>query len=564
MTRSSELIAIARGMQGASIVLFVAVLYLARDVLIPLALGGLIAFLLNPLVSRLRRIGVSNTLAVLTTATIVAIGIAGFFLAIGSSVSSFSDQIPKYRTELNKKIVSFRTTVSGWGEIVSDLVDVDKQSNDTQVEVDLSEHDQGSEIGSTTKRMDSEDRTNTTDISKDETNRKLDSSSSSKPLFIAESNSNGLNIKSWAGGAATVLGPIGTAGLVTVFAIFALLYRDDLRDRIVNVVSQGNYVVTTEAFNEASDRIGRYLLAQLMLNVGYGFAFSFGLLAIGYFFSPDQSFPFAAVLGLVAGIARFVPYLGPLVGGSLPLVLAIILFPGFKVVAAVALLIAVMELVSNNIVEPWLYGSRTGVSPMAVIIASVFWGWLWGPIGLLLATPITVCIVVMGQYVPRFHFLTTLLSDQVKVPPSVRGYQRLLDGDQFRINDFIKSEAKDQSITQLLDNTVVPTIKIVLKDDTVRNSSDDQLLENLRTALESSELLRPQSQESTKPNSEDFADHQEADKLQVVAIAVRNIGEKLTLEAISKSVEQQIHIKVLDDMDLPDREAQNVVDQRLI
>lgn len=565
MRPSSELAAIARFMRGASIVLFVVVLYLARDVLIPMALGGLIAFLLSPLVTRLERCGVSNVLSVLATTTIVLIGIAGFVFAIGSSVSGFAEQIPKYRSELSLKVASFQTAASGWGKMFTDLTEIGSRTKGSQSQVSLSQQDKEVlESSLTDQKSDSTENTIADHSGKnDATNNSPIGSSPSSPLYVVDSHQNGLKIQSWAGGALTVLGPVGTAGLVTVFAIFSLLYREDLRDRIVNVISQGNYVVTTDAFNEASERIGKYLLAQLMLNVGYGVAFSIGLLVIGYFMSPDRWFPFAAVLGLVAGVARFVPYLGPLAGACLPLVLSIILFPGFKVVAAVAILIAVMELVSNNIVEPLLYGSRTGVSPMAVVIASVFWGWLWGPIGLLLATPLTVCVVVMGQYVPRFSFLKTLLSDQVTVPASVRAYQRLLDGDQFRINDFIKTEAKDQSVTQLLDNTVIPTVKIVLKDDTVRVLTDDQLLDNLRSALEAAELVgqRPLTQESPDTNLEENADFQEARKLQVVAIAVRNTGEHLTLEAVKQYVHAQIQMEVIDGSDLPNREIQNVMEQ---
>lgn len=586
MRSSRALVTIARSLQGATLILFVAVLYLARDVFIPMSLGILVAFLLSPIVARFQRMGLPSALAVITSTGLVLAVFCGFVFAMGSSVSGFSEQLPKYRSEFKQKIGNLQAVVAGWGSTLAELSALSNSNKRNSTE-DSEESLSTYRDESTDTSDKANESTESPDGIKESTGPKLeeqhDGSSPSKPIFITDTSSAGIDIKSWAGGAATVLGPIGTAGLVTVFAIFILLYRDDLRDRIVSVISKGNYVITTDAFNEASERIGKYLFAQLILNVGFGTTFAMGLMAIGFFMSPTGWFPYVAVLGTVAGLARFVPYLGPLIGASLPLVLSIILFPGFKILFAVAILILVMELISNNVVEPWLYGSSTGVSPTAVIVAAVFWGWLWGPIGLLLATPLTVCAVVMGQYVPRFRFLSTLLSEKTQIPQAVRGYQRLLTGDQFRVTEFIKAEAKERTVPELLDSTVIPTIKFVLKDAQHRDLSDEQLLQCLQTSLcETGLITQTQVEDSeyseVERNDKDrngeryrvdgpedldsIAPEATLSKLHVCAIVVRNVGELLTMEAVRNLLTPTVNFSILDRSDQPDRDAVSVAQQQ--
>lgn len=586
MRSSRALVTIARSLQGATIILFVAVLYLARDVLIPMSLGMLVAFLLSPIVARFQRMGLPSTLAVISSTSLVLIVFSGFVFAMGSSVAGFSEELPNYRSEFKQKIGNLKSIVSGWGSTLAELSALSSSKSESSESSEESSDKESSESNASSEQSSpSSGETSDNDVDSTKANpvEKQNGSSPTKPIFISDANSSGIDFKSWAGGAATVLGPIGAAGLVTVFAIFILLYRDDLRDRIVSVISKGNYVITTEAFNEASERIGKYLIAQLILNVGFGTTFAIGLMGIGYFMAPTGWFPYVAVLGTVAGLARFIPYLGPLMGACLPLLLSVILFPGFKILIAVAILIVVMELISNNVVEPWLYGSSTGVSPMAVIVAAVFWGWLWGPIGLLLATPLTVCAVVMGQYVPRFRFLSTLLSEKTQVPQAVRGYQRLLSGDQFRVTEFIKTEAKERSVPELLDSTVIPTIKFVLKDAQHRELSDEQLLEILQTSLgeaglitqpelEDSELAEVNSSEEKQVVEQYRVDGPEVlnakspvptpNKLHVYGIAVRNVGELMTMEVVRNLLTPNCNFSILDRSDLPDRDAVTVVQQQ--
>ncbi len=545
---------IARGIQVAGLLVFVVVLYLTRDILIPVALGTLVAFVLTPIVRRLKTLGLSNATAVLTAATLVFISVGVFIASIGSSVSGLSDELPKYRAEMKLKFDNIRSYLGGLGSRLQDI-SMDA-GNDLSSATPAPESSVAREFRSESEGEDTIGRKT----------GKYDGSSPTNPLFVVQRENGGLNLQSWAGGAAAILGPVGTAGLVIVFALFGLLYRDDLRDRIVSVIAQGNYVVTTEALNEASQRIGKYLITQLILNVTYGVSFAICLMIIGYFFTEQGWFPYVAVLGTMAGIVRFIPYAGPLIGAGLPLALAILLFPGFSVVTAVLILIIAMELVFNNILEPWLYGSSTGVSPMAVIIAAVFWGWLWGPIGLLLATPLTVCAVVLGQYVPRFRFLSTLLSDEIQVKASVRAYQRLLRGEETAIAEFLETQSKLIDGDQVIDEILVPTVKLITADKEQRALSDEQLMNLLRVGAQSAGMIAPALGEGDElaagvsSGEESVSGESENHQKLIVAIPVRHVGEQLVIEAVGKSVGDSIQFSVFENDDLPDRDAQRVVD----
>src|SRR5690606_29386034 len=191
--------------------------------------------------------------------------------------------------------------------------------------------------------------------------------------------------------------------------IFMLIQREDLRDRFIGLLGTRRLNVTTQALDDAGSRISRYLLMQLLINVTYGVPVGIGLHFIGV--------PNALLWGVLATVLRFVPYLGPLIGMSLPLILAFAVDPGWQMVLMAAGLFLVLELVSNNIVEPWLYGSSTGISSVAIMVAAIFWTWLWGPIGLLLSTPLTVCIAVAGRYVPQLSFLSMLLGSEPALEP---------------------------------------------------------------------------------------------------------------------------------------------------
>jgi predicted PurR-regulated permease PerM len=257
--------------------------------------------------------------------------------------------------------------------------------------------------------------------------------------------------------------PIATAGLVLVFVIFMLLQREDLRDRIIRLVSSGDVARTTDAMNDAAKRISRYLLMQLVINVLYGIPVGVGLYFIGV--------PNPILWGLLATILRFIPYVGPMIAALFPIALSFAVAPGWTVPLLTVALFATLELFSNNVLEPWLYGSSTGLSPVAVLVAAVVWTTLWGPVGLLLSTPLTVCLVVLGRYVPQLAFFDVLLGDEPALSPELKFYQRLLARDPDEATELVEEYLEDEPLEKLYDSVIIPALGLA-EQDRLRGSLD--------------------------------------------------------------------------------------------
>lgn len=453
----NALAAIANVAQLLAVVLTVATLFFAKDVFIPLALGLLLSFLLSPIVDRLQRFGVPNVLAVIVTAAIAFVFLAAIFTMLGSELTALVRNLPQHREELVAKARSVGGMTTGVGGSLDELAD--------EVTEALEEVGEEAEERASTPSIMQEWTTRLFPAASDQQKPEIpnDGASPRGPLYVKQVEES-LPLATWATSAGTVLGPLATAGLVTVFALFMLIHREDLRDRIIAVVSHGDYVTTTEALDEAGYRISRYLIAQTSINTGYGIALSIGLMIIGATMTETGIFPNAVLWGVLATCLRYIPYLGPTVAAILPSLVSLAIFPGYSVFAAVVILITVMELISNNVLEPWLYGTSTGISAVAVIVAAVFWGWLWGPVGLLLSTPLTVCLVVLGQYVPRFKILATLFGEHLKIRNSIRFYQRLLAGDDHRANEILEERIKESDFDSTCDEVLIPTLKRIRTD----------------------------------------------------------------------------------------------------
>jgi predicted PurR-regulated permease PerM len=468
---NSELATISAVAQLLALVLIVAALFFARDVFIPLTLGLLLSFLLSPVVNRVQRWGVPNITAVVTTAAIAFIFLATLFTLLGRELTTLVGDLPKHKHELVAKARSFAGMTTGVGGSLGKLADEVTEAMENGAEVEEKPAEEVSGWREWTNKVFPESENN----DQKPTN---DGSSIRNPLYVQEVRDD-LPLASWATTAGTLLGPLATAGLVTVFALFMLIHREDLRDRIIAVVSHGNYVTTTEALDEASDRISRYLIAQSIINASYGLIMTSGLFVIGATMTEGGSFPNAILWGVLATCLRFVPYVGPTVAAMFPLAIALSVFPGYGVALAVFVFIVTLELISNNIMEPWLYGASTGISAVAVIIAAVFWAWLWGPVGLLLSTPLTVCLVVLGRYVPRFKILSTLLGEKVEVKASMRFYQRMLAGDEHRAAELLTQHVKETDYKTACDEIIIPTIKRIRRDrdaDRLNDADANRLL----------------------------------------------------------------------------------------
>ncbi|MGA7867037.1 MAG: AI-2E family transporter [Stellaceae bacterium] len=398
----------------------IAILYFAREVVVPITLAVLLSFLLAPAVRWLRRLRVGRVLAVGLTVLFAFIAIAGFAAVVVGEGSSLARQLPEYRYNLETKIRSLPGIVPGGGVFrrVTNML---------------------RELGTELSKEEAQGTANT-----------VRSAPLTKPIpvQIEEPEPGPLQIVQSIIG--PLLQPMAAGGLVIVFVIMILLEREDLRDRLLRLAGRHDLHRTTEAMNDAGQRISRYLLSQLIVNISCGLPIGIGLTLIGI--------PNAALWGIMTVLLRFIPYLGIVIAAAFPLALAIAVAPDWMLLVWTALLFVGIELVVSNIVEPLVYGGTTGVSSLALIAAATFWTWLWGSIGLLLSTPMTVCLVVLGRHVPQLKFLDVLLGNEPVLTPEETFYQRLLANDPEEATEQAEEFAKDRSLAEFFDEVAMPAL----------------------------------------------------------------------------------------------------------
>lgn len=387
----------------------VACLYFAREFLLPVILAALLSFLLAPLVSILERWRLGRIPSVLIVSLLAFLSIGALTYLMVSQLMDFAAELPKYRHNLMAKVQSLRDQTGG--PLGSAMQTVQ------EVLAALNPPDQ--------------------------------KNGASAPVPVVVQSTTGAT-SVITGLIVPILGPLGTAAIVSVLVIFMLLGHEDLRDRLIHLVGRGHLRITTEALDEAGKRVSRYLRAQLMVNVLYGVPVGIGLFFIGV--------PNAALWGVLATLLRFLPYVGPWIAAMFPLALSLAVSESWNQLFLTGGLFVVMELISNNVVEPWLYGASTGLSPFAVIISAFFWTWIWGPIGLLLATPLTVCVAVAGKHVPGLAFLDVLLGDKPPISRSERLYQRILALDEEEACEIAEETVKEQGLVPAIDHVLLPTL----------------------------------------------------------------------------------------------------------
>lgn len=428
------------GMVIATIV--IATLYFGRGLLIPLALAALLGFLLDPLVTRLKRWGVPRTLGVILVVACALGVVGGIGVYVTNQLTGLSADLPTYQNTIRTKLRNLRKAAmhpSGWDGALKTLETV-------QHEIEVP------------------DTTSSPSPSKPQQVEVVETAA--KPMQVA---------MEWLG---RVSEPVATAGIVLLFVILILLDRRDLRDRLLRA-SGGDLHVATDAMDEASERIGRYLRMQFLVNVSYGIPMGIGLWLIGV--------PAAPLWGFVAAVMRFVPYVGTVVSAIFPLALAFAVAPDWSMVLWTLALIGVLELLCANVAEPWLYGSSTGMTPLSIIVAATFWTALWGPIGLILSTPLTVCLLVLGRYLPALHFMEVLLGDDDALDEPQRLYQRLLAGDveeatelaNEHVEEHLPHKPDEAAITQALigfyDDVAVPALRVATVNHVEIASAEQRL-----------------------------------------------------------------------------------------
>ena len=404
-------------LSGAAIALGILGLYVGQSLLIPLALAALLAFVLDPLVSWLRRWSVPRGLAVGAVITITLALIAGAAFMTVQQMGELGRELPTHRQNIQKKLRDLRPALvpSGATREVARLMGmVEGEFDAAKEELQLGDKKAASRVTRVAVEPDKQ-----------------------SPL-------------SWE--LLSTLGvQLGTAALVVILLVFMLLQRHELRDRLLRLMG-GNPHLMADALSESAERVSRYLLALVMVNLGYGLPMALGLWWIGV--------PGAWLWGGLAAVLRFVPYLGPAVGAIFPIVMAFAVDPGWSMVLWTLGLIAMLELVSNNIVEPLAYGGSTGVSPLAVLISAAFWATLWGPVGLVLATPLTVCLVVIGRHLAPLRFLDVLLGSNPVFDQPTQLYHRLISGDFDEAEDLAFDRIKGDSLTGFYGDTALPMLAL--------------------------------------------------------------------------------------------------------
>lgn len=407
------------GLLGLAVgVVVIAGLFFARDVLIPITLAILLSFVLSPAVTLLRRARLPKGLAVMV-AVLCALGLlGGVGTLVGTQAASLAGDAPAYARTIEAKINRAK-------QFAADRVA-------------FLAHDRSPPAPAASAAA-----------------RGLEQFSRDPvPVRIAKAEPDALTIARDVLG--PVMGPFETFVIVLVVAIFILMQKEDLRDRVIRVFGSSDLHRTTLAMDDAGTRLSRYFLSQLAVNASFGTVIGIGLWAIGI--------PVPALWGILAGILRFVPYIGALLGAALPLALGAGVDPGWGMVIAVAVLFACVEPLVGYVVEPLLYGHSTGLSPLSVVVAAVFWTWIWGPVGLVLSMPLTLCLVVLGRHVPALEFVDILLGDRPALTPVESFYQRMLAADPEEALEQAETLLADRSLTAYYDGVALGGLKLAAED----------------------------------------------------------------------------------------------------
>jgi predicted PurR-regulated permease PerM len=423
-----------------SAVVIIATLYFAKAVLVPFALAILFTFILTPPVSWLERIRVPRFLAVLLMVLLALGAVGSLGWVVTNQLAIATSHWSEYRSNIKDKIDSIRKSrpqsLNNAAQAVQEISTDLNAATPAAPVAPAGRAAAGKIPGAAT-------------------------ATAAKPIPVEIVSPQSTILES----VPTFLGPIGTAGIVLVFTIFMLLQREDLRNRFIRLAGDGRLSVMTHAMEEAGERVSHYLFLQSMVNASYGLIIGFSLYLMHV--------PNAVLFGVIAGVLRFLPYIGPPMGALLPVMLSLAVFNDWTRPLMVLGIYVVVEIVVANFVEPMLYGTKTGISSLAVLVAAVFWTFIWGPIGLVLSTPLTVCLVVMGRHLPSLRFLNVLLGDEPVLSPEVHYYQRLLATDFDEARQVLKGHLKEKSLEELYDSVLIPALTMA-EQDRHRNELDEE------------------------------------------------------------------------------------------
>lgn len=422
-----------------TLVVVIAVLRQAQEVFVPLALAMLLTFLLAPLVAWLRMAGIRRLPAVLLSMLLALLCAGGLADFVFTQLGELARQLPHYQTQLHENLTHLRGALRhGVTETTRAVQELGRE---------IQRVSPVPPVDGVTKVQVVRGPSTALDILRD---------------FV------GLLIK-----------PFGTALVVLVLVGFMLLRLPDLRERFIRLLGPRNLHATTQALSDAAGRVSTYLLFQLLVNCWTGLAFAVGLWALDV--------PNPGLWGALVALLRFVPYVGVWIGSAMPFLLSFAVFDDLTRPLVVAVLMGALELLNFVVLEPWLYGHRTGISPVALLLSAAFWAWLWGGVGLLLAVPLTVCLVVMGRYVPQLAFLEVLLGDEPVLEPHQRLYQRLLASDHDEAEVLLQSQLRERSLVEVADQSILPAMRLAEDDferGVLEGAQRELVLQHIATWIE--------------------------------------------------------------------------------
>ena len=414
-------------------VVAITVLYLAKTVVLPLALALLLTFVLAPVVTQLERARLPRILAIPVLMIAVAAGLGSVGWVVFSQLVEVTDALPSYTSNIQAKIRSLQqSNTTGFSRAERELDDLSAQLSD---------------LGSQLTGNHANDGT-------------IELGSPGRPVSVREVGGNQGRLDAISG----AFGVMVSIALIMVFTFFMLLKREDLRNRLIQLTGQGNLHLMTQAMDETSRRVSRYLSLQSLVNMSFGVIVFVALHLIGL--------PHALLFGALAALLRFIPYLGAPIAAFLPTALSLAVFHGWSRTLLIMAIFFCLEIITGNLVEPQVYGRHTGLSSLAILVAAIFWALIWGPVGLILSVPLTVCLVVLGSHVPSLQFLNVLLGDQPVMQPGAHYYQRLLANDQREASQVLETHLRGTSLDDLYDNVLIPALSLS-EQDRHRNALDD-------------------------------------------------------------------------------------------
>jgi predicted PurR-regulated permease PerM len=435
-------------MMLAVFVVVVTGLYFAREVMVPITLAVLLSFVLAPVVAGLRRIHLPRVPAVLLSVVLslgVILALGGL---IGMQMASLASDLPRYQDTVEAKIGALQSmTLGRLSELMARIgPQVQPAARPARPPPSLA-HSPSNAPAAPAAPMEVQIREQPL-----------------SPLQLAREV------------LVPVVAPLATGAIVFVVAILILLQKDDLRDRLIRLFGSNDLHRTTLAMDDAGRRLSRYFLTQLGINAGFGCVVCAGLLLIGV--------PSPVLWGITGALLRFVPYIGSWLSALLPVALAAAVDPGWSMVLWTMALYAVVELLAGQVIEPFMYGHSTGLSPISVVVAAIFWSWLWGPIGLILSTPLTLCLVVLGRHVSRLEFLDVLLGDRPALTPVESLYQRLLAGDADEALAQAEQMLRDRPLSSYYDEVVLKALRLAAADIDRGTLPPERAMAVLKTVLE--------------------------------------------------------------------------------